>query len=592
MTKLLQFLFVIQHDYRDAAQETRARILLPLISLMAILVTNFGVYLTVSSLVGISDPSDAIEYSTVVIPLLIAWMAGAVWLTQRGHLQIATAMITLFLTLIAVNSLATNGITPGAVMTVPLLLTFIGLAYGSWGTILILLLSWIGLPLIARLQADGALVAAEAPYDDLLREALLSAQMLTLTALLLWLFTWNLQRTLNRATRIAAQTRATASTGQAIARILNMEELLASAVDLIRDRFAYYHVQMFLLDDAGEHANLAASTGNIGQRLLAQGFRIPVGSHTIVGEAADTGTVQTVADITQTNYQHPDQLPNTRAELALPLIIGEDVTGILDIQSTRANAFGEEDIEAMRIIANQVTQALNNARLFEAQQRSLLQNRRLFIESETNLREIERLNRQLTAHSWQEYMLERSADRLSIRLIGDQLDTGVSEWTPIMKQAYDRQRTMSKKDNGVHTLAVPITIRGETIGVVEVKLSSDQNPTEARNMLQAVIDRMAFSLENARLFEQAHLSAEREQQINQVSAQLQGMTNIDDVLMTAVQTLGEVLQAESGTIRLAGRDTIAAVAESPVDKRRTQPISRPADLDSTTTARNTAQDEE
>lgn len=592
MTKLLQHLFVVQHDYRSATQETRARILLPLISLMAILAMFFGVYVAISDLVGIDNPSSTLELSAMIAPPLFAWMVGAIWFTQHGHLQIGAAMMTAFLALTVIYSLITNGITPHAVLTFPLLLTFVGLAYGSWGTILILLLSWIMLPMIARLQANGALPADAAPYDDLRREALLGAQMLTLTALLLWLYSWNLQRTLNRATRIAAQTRATAATGQAIARILNMEELLASAVDLIRDRFAYYHVQMFLLDDTGEHANLVASTGDVGQRLLSQGFRIPVGSHTIVGRVVDTGDIQMVTDITQTSYQHPEQLPNTRAELALPLIIGEDVTGILDIQSTRVNTFGEEDIEAMRIIANQVTQALNNARLFEAQQRSLLQNRRLFIESETNLREIERLNRQLTAQSWQEYMLERNADRLSIRLIGDQLDTGIQDWTPVMKQAYDRQRTVSKKENGIQTLAMPVTIRGETIGAAEVQFSSEQNPTEARNMLQAVIDRMAFSLENARLFEQAHLAAEREQQINQVSVQLQGMANIEDVLMTAVQTLGEVLQAESGTIRLAGRDTIAAVAESPEEKHRTQPMSQPTVRDTVNTEPYTAQDEE
>jgi len=103
-------------------------------------------------------------------------------------------------------------------------------------------------------------------------------------------------------------------------------------------------------------------------------------------------------------------------------------------------------------------------------------------------------------------------------------------------------------------------IRGQAIGAVEIKLDKHHNPGEARSVLQAITERMAVSLENARLFEQAQLAAEREQQINKVAAQLQGLTSVDDVMITVLSSLGSVLQADSGAIRLTGHDVPPAEA--------------------------------
>jgi GAF domain-containing protein len=89
-----------------------------------------------------------------------------------------------------------------------------------------------------------------------------------------------------------------------------------------------------------------------------------------------------------------------------------------------------------------------------------------------------------------------------------------------------------------------------------VRLSETHNPGEVRTLLQAVTERMAFSLENARLFEQAQLAAERELQINRITAQLQGLTTIEDVLTTAVEALGDVLDANQGSIRLVAHDIL------------------------------------
>ncbi len=573
MIRLLRYLFVVQHEYRDSVQATRSRILLPLISLTGIMALIYGLYLLAVAVLRTESSSLAENNSLPFAAAFIVLTIIALWFIQHGRASLAATTITALLLIAVLISLNTDGITPSAVLTFMPLLLFSGLAHGGPGIAVSILMSWALLPGTAFLQSEGQLSAPVEAFDPLLEEALVSAIILTVSGAIFWFFTWNLQNVLARTARIAAQTRATAAVGQALSRILDIDELLATAVDLIRDRFAYYHVQIFLLNDAGDYANLAAGTGDTGIALLAQGFRVPVGSRTVVGDVAHAGEDIYVPNIHQTDYQHAEVLPDTHSELALPLIIGDDTIGVLDIQSARINAFSNEDIEAMRIVANQVSQAVQNARLFEAQRRNLLQNRRLFLESETNLHEIERLNRQLTAQSWEDYMLERNVSEFGIRISGDSVDDAVEAWTPAMQQAIERQRPVMQKTGSEHTLAVPVVIRGQAIGAVEVQLGDHYSPAEAHSMLQAIVERMAFSLENARLFEQAHVAAEREQQINQIATQLQGLTTVEDVMTTALGALSDVLQAEYGAIRLAGReilsgDAMASPANDP--KRKTQ----------------------
>ncbi len=549
MNKLVKRFFSVSHDYHDSPQTVRARVLMPLNSAIAFLALLFGLYIELDALAGFDTPISELQGAPVLALFLIGWAGVVLWLTYKDKVSEAALSVSVLLITAAAFGLIAGGIAPSPILTLPAILIYLGLAYGSRGTIIGAIFAWITLPLTAYLQSKGLLRVDEKPLKDLLYEAVISVHLITLSAVLLWIFAWNLQRALLRANRIATQTRAIAESGQVISQILNMDELLTRTVDLIRDRFAFYHVQIFMLDESKAYADLSASTGKIGQALLAQGFRVQVGSRSPVGEAA-SGTVCLVPDLAVTSYRRPELLSDMRTELAIPLLSGENIIGVLDAHSLRPNAFGPEEVETMRVMANQISQAVQNARLFETQQRGLLQNRRLFLESETNLREIERLNRQLTGQSWQEYILERGAEHFGVQLSGPEMQTGPVEITPMMQQAATRHRVISASEDGQQVLAVPVGIRGQIIGVIEVRLNADQNLNEARQVVQAIAERMAFSLENARLFEQAKLSAEREQQINLISSRLQGLTSVEDVLTMAVSTLGQALGAEEGNIRL------------------------------------------
>ncbi len=351
---------------------------------------------------------------------------------------------------------------------------------------------------------------------------------------------------------------ATSEIGQITSKLLDQDELFNQSVELIRDRFAYYHVQIFLVDEAREYANLVASTGGAGRELLARKHRLPVGSRSVIGRVTQAGEVVVAGDSdanTGTIHARNELLPNTRSELALPLVDGEVVIGALDLQSTQSNAFNDLEIRTLQVMANQLGIAIRNARLFDAQKQSLQENKRLFIESETNLREIQRLNRQLSRDAWDEYLTQQ-ADVTGVTFVGDRVSTNAN-WTKTMRQAAEeRQPVIVQATNKTHLISVPILLRGDVMGVVEVQLPNYDNIAhqEVSEMLDAIANRLAVSLDSARLFEESQASNYQEQRINEIVGQFQSANTIEDLLQITLQEMTETLGAEQGAIRLGKAD--------------------------------------
>ena len=176
-----------------------------------------------------------------------------------------------------------------------------------------------------------------------------------------------LERKVEERTR---QLAAAAEVGRAVTSILGTEELLARTVQLIHDRFGYYHVSVFLLDEAGTCAVLRESTGDIGARLKAQGYRLLVGSNSIIGWVTANKQPHIASDVSEDPYHLENELlPDTRSEAAVPMRIGDRVIGALDVQSRAPEAFTQADVDTLQILADQIAVAIENGRLFARQQR-------------------------------------------------------------------------------------------------------------------------------------------------------------------------------------------------------------------------------
>ncbi len=344
--------------------------------------------------------------------------------------------------------------------------------------------------------------------------------------------------------RVAERTRdlsITAEIGHLVLEQRDPRDLMNEIVELIRGRFGFYHAQVFLLDEAGENANLVASTGAAGRQLLARGHRLPVGSRSVIGRVTASGQPVVALDTdTDAVHRRNELLPDTRSEMALPMRIGDRIIGALDVQSVAPNAFDADDVAVFQIIADQLAIALDNARLYS----QLMETRA----------QLETMQRRLTTEGWRAFTRSRQADGpLAYQLVADSLEPWQDDRLPTPLQNAIRRGTLvmdSRGDDGL-SLAVPIRVRGEVIGAFGFGGETLSNLTEEDiALLEAVVDRVGMALENLRLVEQVAQRAEYEQIVNEISAKIAGSTDVAFILQTTVKELGRVLRAPQTSVQL------------------------------------------
>ncbi len=150
------------------------------------------------------------------------------------------------------------------------------------------------------------------------------------------------------------------------ARVDNLSQLLSEAVELIRHRFDLYYTQVYLVDRAGRFLLLRAGTGDVGRQLLQRGHQLMLSMESLNGRAALEKRTVIVPDTRQNpNFLPNPLLPSTRSEMSIPLIVGEHVVGVLDMQSEKSNALNEENLTAFEALAGQLAVAIQNSYLFE-----------------------------------------------------------------------------------------------------------------------------------------------------------------------------------------------------------------------------------
>jgi len=328
-----------------------------------------------------------------------------------------------------------------------------------------------------------------------------------------------------RIRRRATQFEALAQVTQTITAIRDLQDLLPRLTAVISAKFGFYHVGIFLLDEISEYAVLIAANSAGGQTMLARNHRLRVGEEGIVGYAASTGKPRIALDVGQdaVYFNNPD-LPETHSEVALPLISKNIIVGVLDVQSTEVGAFTNEDIQMLSLLADQVSLAIENARLFD--------------ETRKALAESEMMTRRSTREAWTRLPEQQ-------KLLGFRYD--VSGASPI-KQLVRLPKGASgdgkrKKTESNHTV-VPIELRGEVIGELVVQSPSGKMWSQDQiDLIKAVADRVALSAENARLFEETTARADRERLVSEITSKIRSNNDPQSMIQTAIQELRGALGA-------------------------------------------------
>lgn len=173
--------------------------------------------------------------------------------------------------------------------------------------------------------------------------------------------------------RQALQLETLIAVGQSINAVLDLDALLNHVVDLVQDRFGYYYAGIFLLDELDEEERYVVSragAGEIGRQLTAEGFRLRVGEEGLIGWVAEHREAACVNDVRQdARYVGSESVPDTRAELVLPLEVSDDFLGVLDLQSDRQGAFTPSDVAVFQSLADQVAIAIQNATLYQRERK-------------------------------------------------------------------------------------------------------------------------------------------------------------------------------------------------------------------------------
>jgi PAS domain S-box-containing protein len=371
---------------------------------------------------------------------------------------------------------------------------------------------------------------------------------------------------------------------------LEVKPLLQKAINLIHERFGFYHSSIFLVDPSGEYAVLQESTGEAGRRMLLAGHRLAVGSKSIVGQVTATGRPFIVNNVHEDPMHFPNPLlPETKSEMAIPLKVGVRVLGTLDVQSTQVGAFNaEEDISVLQILADQLAVAVVNGALFAKTQELLGKHRLLrqvsIAASASSSLEDALVNMvsglraaQVSDHI--AVLLMNSEQQLQVHASAGYEGTHHRELRialgeGITGQSAEQKRPVRVDDTATDPryisvnaeirseLAVPILYNDEILGVLNLESAQpaafDENDEE---ILGALGNNLGGIIANFRLVAQIRQQVARERQLFDVTSKIRRTVDLETILQATTEEIARTLGARRAQIHItAGTKTVQAAA--------------------------------
>ncbi len=342
--------------------------------------------------------------------------------------------------------------------------------------------------------------------------------------------------------------------GQQLSGILDLSDLMRQVVTLTKETFNFYHVHIYLLES--DILIMAEGYGQAGAEMKRRGHTISLAApKSLVARAAREGGIITVKNV----RENPDWLPNpllpdTYAEMAVPVMLGSEVVGVLDVQSEKVAGLTPEDGIILQALANQVAIAVHNARLFTQTQSALY--------------EAQRLQQVYTSHAWAQYGAGRVTLNYEVKQPTlpplEQITTPEATAVLQQKQTVDLRLPESDfvsedfddeaADNGQSktqeqhlkmgtALATPLKLHNEIIGVLGLR---DEDPhrqwtIEEIALIESVSEQMSLAIENARLFDDTQQRAQRETLTREIADKIRGANNVEEILQTTVAELSRAL---------------------------------------------------
>ena len=319
------------------------------------------------------------------------------------------------------------------------------------------------------------------------------------------------QRVEERTTGLMKKTeqlRAASYIAHQTAEVQDLSAILDIVVNLVTEKFGYYHSGIFLLNETGEEAILQASSSDGGKRMMEKGYSLSVRSQGLVSYVVTQKKPRIALDVgvDAVFFNNPD-LPMTRSEVAVPLLIRSKVLGVLDIQSDHPQAFHIEDVDVLQTLADQVAVAIENTRLLGESQAALLQ-----LEAVSTVR---------TREAWMKKLQEQ---------------TRAFTYTPLGMRAEGSSTEVDE-----NRLKSFITLRGQKIGSLSLARRDNEKWNKLdEDLINEVAYQVGLAVDNLRLLEDAQQRARQEQTLGELTTRFSQSFDIDSLLQTAARELGQL----------------------------------------------------
>lgn len=492
---------------------------------------------------------------------------AAYWLGRRGRVRLAAFLpvVAVFLAMVAASYQL--GIGHVTMIGYAMATLTAGILIGVGAALAFTLLSTVAYLFIGMAQAAGQLPGPLAPEAVFLSNAVGLGLGLSVMVIFDWISNREIARALDRERELSAELRgqraileqrvaertetlrqrsekleAAGRVARRVAGIRHVRPLLEEAVRLVSERFGFYHAAIFLMDEGREYVVLQAASSEGGRRLLARRYRARLGEPGIVSHVAGRGEALVALDVGEDPavFDDPD-LPHTRSEMALPLKIGEQVIGVLDVHSEQEAAFTEEDVALLQTMADQIALSLENARLLDETQRAL--------------EELEAAYGQYTRALWEQAAPTPGRfrgyryQRLDVEPVGEE----PAEVSRARKDGRPIVRTHTDGPDGempLTTLAVPMRSREQVVGALNLRFEGERIAADTVDLVQEVANRLALALESARLYEDAQRRAAMDRTMADVTRRMRENLDMDTVLQNAVREMRRALGATAVEVHL------------------------------------------
>lgn len=507
----------------------------------------FGVIMLVLWLMRLSPPAGAISGLGVQPFYILSY-----WLGRKGRVKLAAYIPVTVVFLAMAASFFQVGVGHISTIGIAMVIVAAGILIGAGAASFFVILGIALYIFSGWAQINGLITTVFLPSETIIIDAIGMGLGLFVLVIFNWISSRELKRSLQlerdltsrlqvqsreleeqvlqrtqSLERKASQLETTSEIAKLSSEMVDPQVLMFHAVDLIQSRFNYYHASIFMLDETGNWANLVASTGEVGRRLLAQHFRLAVGSASIIGWVTANRILRVSQDVEEDPFYFKiPLLTDTRSELAVPLIIGGRLLGVLDIQSTKTDAFTEDDIRTIRAIADELALAVDSARLLRETQQQLEQFQSSF--------------RDLARQSWRR--LSRSGLETTIRVGGlpDQEGIGIDDFSTLDIAALKMGTAISEDEREI---AIPVHMRGEHIATIGARKTGEHErwSEDEIALIESVSGQVGLALESARQYTEEHRRVSELEVVNRVSQAVSQHLRLDSLYRVVHAQINQVL---------------------------------------------------